>query len=108
MRTRLLIILSLILPGLGAAALAQAPVDTIYNPQVAYSGIPHTYEIADIKVNGAENYEEYIIIGYSGLKVGDMVQVPGDDISDAAKRLWRQGLFGNVEIAIDKIAGDKV
>lgn len=107
MRTRLLIILSLILPALGAAAQAQAPVDTVFNPQIAYTGIPRTYEIADIQVKGADNYEDYIVIGYSGLKVGDIVQVPGDDISDAAKRLWRQGLFGNVEIAIDKIAGDK-
>ncbi len=107
MRTRLLIILSLIIPALGATAQVQAPVDTVYNPQIAYTGIPRTYEIADIKVNGADNYEDYIVIGYSGLKVGDVVQVPGDDISDAAKRLWRQGLFGNVEIAVDKIAGDK-
>ncbi len=107
MRTRLLIILSLILPALGAAAQVQAPVDTVFNPQIAYTGIPRTYEIADIQVKGADNYEDYIVIGYSGLKVGDIVQVPGDDISDAAKRLWRQGLFGNVEIAIDKIAGDK-
>ncbi len=107
MRTRLLIILSLIIPALGATAQVQAPVDTVYNPQIAYTGFPRTYEIADIKVNGADNYEDYIVIGYSGLKVGDVVQVPGDDISDAAKRLWRQGLFGNVEIAVDKIAGDK-
>ena len=107
MRTRLLIILSLILPAIGAAAQVQAPVDTVFNPQIAYTGIPRTYEIADIQVKGADNYEDYIVIGYSGLKVGDIVQVPGDDISDAAKRLWRQGLFGNVEIAIDKIAGDK-
>ena len=107
MRTRLLIILSLILPALGAAAQVQAPVDTVFNPQIAYTGIPRTYEIADIQVKGADNYEDYIVIGYSGLQVGDIVQVPGDDISDAAKRLWRQGLFGNVEIAIDKIAGDK-
>ena len=37
---------------------AQEPVDTIYEPQISYSGVPRTYEIAGIKVTGADNYED--------------------------------------------------
>ena len=58
--------------------------DTIYNPNIIYSGMPKTYEIAGIKVTGADNYEDYIIIGYSGLSVGEKVEIPGSDITNAA------------------------
>ncbi len=86
---------------------AQAPADTISNPTVLFTGIPRTYEIAGIEVNGADNYEDFIIIGYSGLKVGDRMDIPGSELTAAAKRLWRQGLFSKVQIAVDKVAGDK-
>ena len=38
-------------------------------PVVLY-GTPKKYEIADIKVEGAENYEDYVIINLSGLSKG--------------------------------------
>ena len=81
--------------------------DTIYNPTVIYSENPKTYEIANITVVGADNYEDYIIIGYSGLSVGQRVEIPGDAFTNAAKRFWRQGLFSDVEIALTKVCGDK-
>ncbi len=91
----------------GLRAQTPAAADTIYNPTVLFTGLPKTYEIADIVVNGADNYEDYIVIGYSGLKQGDQIEIPGSDISDASKRLWRQGLFSKVQISVDKVAGDK-
>ncbi|MDO4511621.1 MAG: POTRA domain-containing protein [Bacteroidales bacterium] len=81
--------------------------DTIYNPKVVFSGHHPKYEIAGIKVTGADNYEDYIIIGYSGLSIGQRVEIPGDDIKNAAKRFWRQGLFSKVQIKVEKVYGDK-
>ncbi len=95
----------------GAFALdikVEAPVDTIYNPDVVYSPLPKTYEIADIRVTGVPAADDYLIIGYSGLSVGDRVEIPGDEITAAVKRFWRQGLYSKVQINVDKIAGDKV
>ena len=86
---------------------AQLSTDTIVNPTMIFSGMPKTYEIAGIRIVGADNYEEKNIIGYSGLKVGDRIPIPGSDINDAAKRLWKQGLFSNVKITVDKVAGNK-
>ena len=106
----LFILLTLFLtvgPAPSLRAQSAAPTDTVYNPAILFSGLPKTYEIADITVKGADNYEDYIIIGYSGLKKGDLIEIPGSDISDASKRLWRQGLFSKVAIAVDKVAGDK-
>lgn len=81
--------------------------DTIYNPKVVFSGHHPKYEIAGIKVTGADNYEDYIIIGYSGLSIGQRVEIPGEDIKNAAKRFWRQGLFSKVQIKMEKVYGDK-
>ncbi len=98
--------LSLVL-SVGALS-AQERVDTIYNPPVVYAGLPSTYEIADIKVTGADNYEDYIVIGYSGLKKGDKIEIPGNDATTAVKRLMRQGLFAQAQVQVDKIADNKV
>ena len=111
MPNKLAIILSsaiMILLAVAPSASAQLPVDTIYNPKINFGGIPSTYEIADIQVTGADNYEPHIIIGYSGLRAGERIELPGTAITNAAKRLWNQRLFSQVKIEVDKIAGDKV
>lgn len=68
------------------------------------------YQIADIKVEGIKNplYEDYTIIGFSQLHVGDKIEIPGGEISNAISRYWRQGMFSEVEIIADKIEGDKI
>lgn len=101
----LLLLSSLTVP---AGLSAQTANDTIYNPTINFTGLPKTYEIADIQVKGADNYEDYIIIGYTGLKVGNLITIPSSDVTDASKRLWRQGLFSKVQLTVDKIVGDKV
>ena len=87
--------------------MAQMPTDTVFNPTVVFTGIPRTYELAGISVEGASNYDDYIIIGYSGLKVGERLDIPGSELTAASKRLWRQGLFSKVQMVVDKVAGDK-
>ena len=77
-------------------------------PVILYSGTPKKYEIADIKVTGASNYEDYVIIGLSGLTKGQTITVPGDEVTQACKRYWRHGLFSDVKITADKIEGDKI
>lgn len=76
--------------------------DTIYNPTILYNGTPKKYEIADIKVEGVKNYEDYVLIGISGLAVGQTITVPGDDITSAVKRYWRHGLFSSVRVTAEK------
>lgn len=103
-----------LVPVLSAAALdikldkPVAPSDTIFAPDIIYSPIPKQYEIAGISVKGIPESDEYIAIGFSGLAIGDKVDIPGAEITDAVKRFWRQGLYSKVEINVDKVAGDKV
>lgn len=81
--------------------------DTVFNPKIVFNNNPQKYEIAGIKITGADNYEDYIIIGYSGLSVGQRIEIPGDDLKNAARRFWHQGLFSKVQIKVDKIYRDK-
>lgn len=82
--------------------------DESSKPVILYSGTPKKYEIADIKVEGVKNYEDYVLIGLSGLTVGQTISIPGDDITGAIKRYWRHGLFSNVQITAEKIENEKV
>ena len=93
---------------LPAEIYAQEMNDTIYKPTILYNGTPKKYEIADIQVEGVKNYEDYVLIGISGLAVGQTITVPGDDITSAVKRYWRHGLFSSVQITAEKIVGDKI
>lgn len=68
---------------------------------------PVEYEIAEIKVEGVEFLDHNALISLSGLKIGDRIKVPGDAISSAIKKLWAQGIIGDIRIDIEKIEGDK-
>lgn len=81
--------------------------DTIYNPPVIFTTMPRTYEIADIQITGAPNYDDFLILGYTGLKVGDRVEIPGSDLTNAVKRIMRQQLFAQARIKVLKTVGDK-
>lgn len=79
-----------------------------YVPTISYTDIPREYEIADITVTGANNFDKSVIIGYSGLSKGQRIKVPGDQISKAIRKFWKQGLFSDVKISATKIEGDKI
>ncbi|MCI9117404.1 MAG: outer membrane protein assembly factor BamA [Muribaculaceae bacterium] len=89
------------------AAAAQQVADTIFNPPIVYGALPRVYEIAGITVSGAPNYDDSTVLGYAGLKTGDRMAIPGDDLTDAVKRLMRHGLFSQVQVKVLKTAGDK-
>ena len=82
--------------------------DTIFNPKVVFTNSPSVYELAGVRVEGVDNYDTNIILGYSGLSIGQRLEIPGDDLKTVAKRFWRQGLFSKVQILVEKIYHDKV
>ncbi len=91
-----------------ATALDTTAVDSASLPEIEYALHRQTYTIADIKVTGADSYEDFVLIGFSGLAVGDEIEVPGEQITKAIRRFWKQGLFSDVKIKANKIEGDKI
>jgi outer membrane protein insertion porin family len=103
---------SLILLFISPIILAQSSIssDSVSSPKIEYSSSNNTpkYEIAEITVTGADNYEDFVIIGYSGLAIGDIISVPGDAITSAIKRFWKQGLFSDIKILAKQIKDGKI
>ncbi len=80
----------------------------VENPEVSYAGTPHTYTLAGLNVSGVEGYEDYVLLGISGLSVGQKVTIPGNEVTEAVKRYWKHGLFSHVQISADSIVGENV
>ena len=64
------------------------------------------FEIANIHVEGANHTNEKAIINRSGLKVGQVIELKGYDISNAIKALLGTKLYGDVQIYEKKVIGD--
>ena len=82
--------------------------EKIVNPDITYSGNPHTYKLAGLAVSGIDGYEDYVLTGISGLSIGQELEVPGTAITDAVKRYWKHGLFSDVSISADSIVGGNI
>ena len=82
--------------------------EIIVNPDITYSGVPRSLTIGGITVSEISGYEDFVLIGVSGLTVGQEISLPGNEVTEAVKRYWRHGLFSKVAISADSIVGDKV
>lgn len=93
--------------GLPALVDAQENARVIEKPTIEYSRYPQDYIIGGIAVEGADNYDDQLLVGLSGLSVGQQVTIPGQQLSQAIRRYWRGGMFSNVAIEVDSIVGQK-
>lgn len=73
----------------------QAQITGFPNPTET---IPREFQIANIEVSGEETRSANMIIATSGLQVGERIMIPGPEIGEAIKRLFRTGLFSDVQI----------
>ena len=69
---------------------------------------PKKYEIAAITVEGTKFVDPTMLSLLTGLRVGNEVTVPGDDIASAIRKIWEQGMFEDVAINATNIVGDKI
>ncbi len=76
-------------------------------PMIEY-GEKNTYEIADIKIMGAEGRDRNAIRSISGLNIGDKITIPSEKISNGLKALYKLRLFEDVKIIQEKTEGDLV
>ena len=82
-------------------------ISTSLQAQVDYMN-PKKYTIADITVSGIEFLSKDALIVLSGLQIGQEITIPGDEISNAINKLWKQGFFSDVKISIVKTQGKYV
>ena len=66
------------------------------------------YILADVKVIGKISYNEQTVVTFAGLQKGQKITVPGEEISSAIKKLWKLGLFNEIDTYINKVQGDSI
>jgi len=71
-------------------------------------GEPEELEIGGIEVKGVFFSDPNAIKSVAGLKVGQIIKIPGEDIKRAMRNLWKLRLFDQVEITQDKRIGNIV
>lgn len=69
---------------------------------------PKKFEIAGITVSGVKYLDNNALIMISGISVGDLIEIPGQQITKAIQNLWKQGLFDNVKITATDVRGDMI
>jgi outer membrane protein insertion porin family len=69
---------------------------------------PNEYEIAEVTISGVEFIQKEVLVSLSGLKVGNRVTVPSDQITKIIQKYWDQGLFSDVKITATKIENGKI
>jgi len=76
-------------------------------PVVDYSN-PREYEIDSVSVTGVKYLQPEVLINISGFKVGQKLNIPGDEITAAIDKFWKYGLFSDVKIIANKMEKGKV
>jgi len=68
----------------------------------------HRYELGGITVTGARYLDPNTLIGLSGLKLGDPVTIPGDDLAKAIRKIYAQGILADVSVSEARVEGNKI
>ncbi|MBO7132606.1 MAG: outer membrane protein assembly factor BamA [Bacteroidales bacterium] len=69
---------------------------------------PKEYEIGGVTISGVQYLDQNVLLYLTGLEIGKKISVPGQDIADAIKKLWEQGLFSDVKVSVTNTIGDKI
>ncbi len=64
--------------------------------------VPTEYEIGPVRVVGADNFDQQAIKAVAGLRQGQKITIPGDQLSKAIRNLWEEELFSDISIVLDK------
>ena len=78
------------------------------NTNVYNTTEPTTYVLKDIVVDGVKKYTPAQILRFTGLNKGEQIDIPGQKISNAIKKIWETQSFSKVEVYVQSLEGDQV
>ena len=84
----------------------------IITAQATAQDVPYdegkTYILGGIEVTGLQSYNEQTVKTYTGLRVGQPITVPGEEISAVINKLWGLELFSAIDFFITNIEDNTV
>jgi len=60
---------------------------------------PKTYEVGGITYTGVVTLDMRLLL----FKVGDIIEIPGEEISKSIKNIWKSGLYEDIEITLTRV-----
>ena len=76
------------------------------NAQETYFDKGKFYQLGEITVTGVKSFSPQTVVAYTGLKKGQRIQIPGEEISATINKLWKLELFSDIEFFITNIDGE--
>lgn len=67
-----------------------------------------TYILKGIVIDGVQRYTPEEVLRFTGFQKGESVELPGQKISTAVRKLWDTDLFSAVEVYVEDIKGAEV
>ena len=67
-----------------------------------------TYELDSLSVSGIKTFNEQTVISYSGLRKGQKIKVPGEEVSSVINKLWGLELFSNINVFVTNVENNKI
>lgn len=69
---------------------------------------PREYKLVDVYVKGAVTVDPRVIVLISGLPIQDKITIPGEKTAEAIDNIWKEGLFEDVSITVNKTDGNYI
>ena len=76
------------------------------NAQETYFDKGKLYQLGEITVTGVKSFSPQTVVAYTGLRKGQRIQIPGEEISATINKLWKLELFSDIEFFITNIDGE--
>ena len=65
------------------------------------------YILEEITVSGLKSFNEQTVITYTGLRKGQKLRIPGEEISTIINKLWKLDLFSDINFYLKNIDARK-
>jgi outer membrane protein insertion porin family len=66
------------------------------------------YILADVNLVGKLSFNSQTVVTFAGLEKGQQITIPGEEISNAIKKLGKLGLFDEISFYVNKIQNDSI
>jgi outer membrane protein insertion porin family len=70
--------------------------------------VVRSYRIAKVRVEGLRHTDQDLLMMIAGLREGQRFTLLGEEGAKAVRNLWKQGLFGNVQIRVDSVVEEQI
>ena len=78
----------------------------VYTQENSYTK-GNEYVIEEIIVSGLKTFNEQTVIAYTGLRKGQKIRIPGEEISAVISKLWKLDLFSNINFYLKDVTNNR-